>query len=244
MNLFGYAAIFFLLILVNHGVYAQSKSRAAALKELESLRAQIKTVESILLEPSTENRAKFSDFLRQPDTGLIRLLPREKYDFSGNLTIRGGGAFYSFARLTHEYGYGSDISFERGYLSVGFAGGDYGFLAKLGDLSLDDVTLEAPSVQTLAQHQPPTLLPEARKIQRLTQEGFTKDGVLYKARLTALVGNTYILRSINYDFSDVLVAFQIVREDTDDGSLILAWKLLKKFPTPRLDREQANQNSN
>ncbi|MEK6283404.1 MAG: hypothetical protein AABN95_23880 [Acidobacteriota bacterium] len=42
-----------------------------------------------------------------------------------------------------------------------------------------------------------------------------------------------LLRSIGYRASDVLVAFKVVRQDTD-GSVILAWKLLKKYPVPTL----------
>ena len=80
------------------------------------------------------------------------MLPREVYEsevYKKNrktLTIRGGGAYYSFARLTHEYGYGSDLSLDSGYLSVGFAGADYGMMIDLGDVSLDEidrVTLDA-----------------------------------------------------------------------------------------------------
>lgn len=43
--------------------------------------------------------------------------------------------------------------------------------------------------------------------------------------------HTYILRSISYERFDVLVAFRMVRKDTD-GSLILLWKKLKRIPHP------------
>ena len=61
-----------------------------------------------------------------------------------------------------------------------------------------------------------------------------KKDAVYKSRITAIAGNTYALRSIDYDRSDLLVAFKIVRQD--DDSLTLAWKMLKKYPTPRLER--------
>jgi hypothetical protein len=38
----------------------------------------------------------------------------------------------------------------------------------------------------------------------------------------------------------LLVALKVVRQDTD-GSLIIAWKLLKKFPKPELARDTAAQ---
>jgi len=51
------------------------------------------------------------------------------------------------------------------------------------------------------------------------------------------VGATNLLRSINYEVSDVLVAFQVVRADTDQ-SIIIDWRLLKRFSTPRLIRSK------
>jgi len=201
------------------------------IREIETLRSQLKVREDALLEPSTEDRESFAEFLGQKDTGLIRLLPREE----NILTTRGGGAYFSFSRLTHEYGYGSDISLERGNLSVGFAGADYGMMANLGDIQLDDVRVEAPGVEMLASLSPPTLLPKARIEQRRSGEGIQVANILYKSSLPVVLNSTYILRSVNYDESDVLVAFRVVRKDTD-GSLILAWKMLRKGDVPKLER--------
>jgi len=126
--------LFSLLFLSSNAVWAQSTKRDDLIREIESLRSQLKVREDALLEPSTEDRESFAEFLGQKDTGLIRLLPREEYDYKKKLTISGGGAYYSFSRLTHEYGYGSDIGLERGNLRVGFGGADYGMMANLGDI--------------------------------------------------------------------------------------------------------------
>ena len=61
------------------------------------------------------------------------------------------------------------------------------------------------------------------------------DDVLYKTHQPAIVNNTYVLRGIHYSDSDVLVAFRIVRKDLDD-SVVILWKLLKKYPKPVLAR--------
>lgn len=55
----------------------------------------------------------------------------------------------------------------------------------------------------------------------------------YKRSLAVEVGASYLLRSINYRVSDVLVAFKVVRKDAD-GSIIVAWKLFQKYPVPQL----------
>ena len=223
--------LFILLFFSSNAVWAQSTKRDDLVREIEALRSQLKVREDALLEPSTEDRESFAEFLGQKDTGLIRLLPREE----NILTTRGGGAYFSFSRLTHEYGYGSDISLERGNLSVGFAGADYGMMANLGDIQLDDVRVEAPGVEMLASLSPPTLLPKARIEQRRSSEGIQVANILYKSYLPVVLDSTYILRSIDYERSDVLVAFRVVRKDTD-GSLILAWKMLRKGDVPKLVR--------
>ena len=234
------ALLFGFLFCGSTTVWAQSTDRAALLRDIESLRSQLKLREDAFLEPSLEDRTAFAEILRQKDTALIRLLPREKYDHKNKLTIRGGGAYYSFTRLTHEYGHGSDISLEMGNLSVGFAGADYGMLSNLGDTPLDSVTLDTPGVQGLALHTPPSTEPKARIEQRRTSEGMLIENILFKGALPALVNSTYILRSVNYGKSDVLVAFRVVKKDVD-GSLILAWKMLKKYETPQLERENVKR---
>jgi hypothetical protein len=210
---------------------AQTMDRAGLAKEIQSLREQLQQKEQEFLAPSAEDRAAFAEFLRQPDTGLIRLLPREKYN--GKLMINGSGAYYSFIRLTNEYGFGSDIGLEQSHLSVGFAGADWGYLTKLGDVPLETATLDHPAVQFLATLDTPLQEPGAREQQRLSSSGVTKNGSIYIDRVPAQANTTYVLRSVNYRDSDVLVAVRVIRQDTD-GSMVLLWKMLKQFPTPIL----------
>jgi len=220
-------------------VIAQSDSRQALLNEFEAKRADLADIEKKLLLPADDDRAAYAEFLKQPDTGLIRLLPREVYGSAssnkGLLAISGGGAYYSFAHLTHEYGQGSDIELQQGYLSVGFAGTDYGIILNAGAVSLDEVSIEHPSALFLAAYKPAGNEPQARVEQRRFGTGDTIEGIKYRDRAKAEVGMTYVLRSISYDRSDTLVALKLVRQDPD-GSLIIAWKLLKKFPKPELAR--------
>jgi hypothetical protein len=253
---------------------AQSQSRSELRDEISELRKQLREKERLLLETSAEDRAAFAEFLKQPNTGLIRLLPRAQYNRL--LTINGGGAYYSFARLTHEYGYGSDIELQmvqrrndfeyqasrrgndfehqagqRRYdfehqvspsteilepaFITGFAGADYGFLANLGKVPLDKVTLEHEGVKFLASYVPPSAEPEARAEFQRARSGIGKAGFGYRSTLPVLINNTYVLRSINYNRSDVLVAFHVVRME-GDASVMLLWKRLKRFSKPELVR--------
>lgn len=226
-----FAAIIIAILATAVSQSVQAQDRSALLKQIESMHRDLQIDEAVFLAPSFEDVVAFRDFLQQPGTGLIRLMPREKYD--GKLLMRGGGSYYSFTRLTNAYGYGSDIGFEQGTLRVGFAGADFGFLTVLGDVSVDSVTLNQPGVSYLAALNTPTTESEAREQQRRASTGFEADGFFYKNSLPAAVNTTYALRSTSFTTSDVLVTFRVTRQDAD-GSLILAWKMLKKFfgPTP------------
>jgi hypothetical protein len=222
---------------------AQTKSRQEILAEISTKRTELSNLEKQFLSPTEQDRSDFAELLSQPNTGLIRLLPREVFGQANNkgLTVSGGGAYYSFTRLTHEYGYGSDIELQQGRLSVGFAGCDYGMLASLGSLSLNEVSLANPVVALIGRYKPPSVESEVRVEQRRFMSGTTLEGVVLKAYIAADTGMTYVLRSISYDQSDVLVALRVVRRDTD-GSFIIAWKLLEKFPAPQLIRNNNQGN--
>lgn len=226
----------FVLTLVLASLNVAAQSREDIVKEIEAKRAELTALEKKVLAPSDADRAEFAAFLSQPETGLIRLLPREKFD-SKVMTINGGGAYYSFVRSTHEYGHGSDISLDGGNLSVGFAGADYGMFLNVGDISLDQVTSDYLAARALLEYTPPAREPEIRAEYRKLWEGINLAGFTFKSRVAPKVSNTYLLRSISPDRSDIVAAFRIVRQDTD-GSIIFIYKVLKKFPPPKMERTQ------
>ena len=215
----------------------QTQSRDDVIKEIEAKRAELAVLEKKVLAVADTDREEFASFLTQPQTGIIRLMPRELYDLNGKrrLAINGGGAYYSFFLKSQEYGRGSDIGLEQGYLSVGFAGADYGFLLNLGDVSLDQVANDHVATRALMAYTPPVKEGEVRGEHYKLWKGIELSGYNFVSRLPAKVSNTYLLRSISIDDSDILAVFRVVRKDTD-GSLILIYKVLKTFPTPRMER--------
>jgi hypothetical protein len=222
-------------------VLAQTQTREDLLTQITAKRGELADLEQTFLSPSDEDRNQYADFLHIPNTGLIRLLPRQKFDSDvykenqKSLTLRGGGAFYSFNRLTHEYGAGSDLALDQGQFSVGFAGADYGFMTNLGDLPLENVSIETPAAILFAAYKAAREEPLARTEYRRLPAGAELQGVPIKSRTPMRLNSTYLLRSVNYLNSDVLVAFRVVRIDTD-GSAIILWKLLSKFETPKFNR--------
>jgi len=203
-----------------------------ALEFRAGVKKEPRVIKSGVLAPSETDVQAHKQFLSQKNTGLIRLLPRGAYD----MKLRGGGAYYSFFHLSHEYGFGSDISLEIGLMTTGFAGADYGILTNLGDVPLDDLSLEDARVGYLAEYRPPKRDADARAEFLRIRQGYTRYGQLYASRAVGEVDCTYLLRSVGYDTSDVLVAFRVFRKDPDDDSLIIAWKMLKKYSTPKLSR--------
>jgi hypothetical protein len=240
MVITGVLATFLISSLTSLG---QSQSRSEIRKEIENKRAELVALEKSYLEPSVEDRALYAEFLHHPDTGLIRLLPREKFDsdvYKQNkktITMRGGGSYYSFPRNTHEYGHGSDISLDQGHLQTGFAGADYGMLTDLGDIPLESVGAETPAVTLFAAYQPASQEQIARSEYRRLGQGAELEGLPVKSRVPLKLNSTYLLRSINYSSSDVLVALKVIRIDSD-GSATILWKLLKKYGKPKFIRAE------
>ncbi len=242
------AALLCFVLACSLAIAAQSVDRAQQLSEIIALQNQLKTAtdpvqvamlegqlkvkEAIFLQPDPADFTANAAFLAQPDTGLIRILPREKFD--GVLLTRGGGAYYSFTRLVHEYGFGSDLSLEQNNFKVGFAGADFGFLVSLGATDLNSVTMDHPAVKYLATFATPLVEAEARQQYQRSGQGFTENGFFYRAYQSKSLNTAYALRPIGYGRSDILIVFRFVREDTD-GSLILQWKLLRWFSTPQLN---------
>jgi len=236
----------FLAVLIasgfNSGAVAQTKTREQLRGEIESKRSELIALEKEFLAVPEADRTAFADLLAEPNTGLIRLLPREIFDsdtYKNNnkktITMRGGGAYYSFVRLTHEYGFGSDIELDHDQFLVGFAGYDYGMLLKIHDVSLQDLSAEYPDAAPLIRYSPPTYEEAIRNEQRAFTLGTVIDGLSLKRIVPVEENATYLLRSISYRDSDILVGLKVIRKDSD-GSVVLAWKLLKKFKAPQVDR--------
>ena len=162
-----------------------------------------RVLKSGLLAPSNQDRLDHEDFLKQSKTGLIRLLPREIYDWrtydtDNQIEMRGGGAYFSFTRRSHEYGYGSDLELDHNRFMVGFAGADYGMRIRLGDVPLDSIPEDDPRLIYMASYKPPSNEQRARSEHRDFVKGREVDGFMYQRSVAARANSTYLLRSINY----------------------------------------------
>jgi hypothetical protein len=242
----------FFFLLAAQGTYAQSapvvvqpnagqvslsantptQDRAALLQEIQSSDGKDPQLEAAFLAPSPEDQAKYSEFLKTPGTGLCRLMPGDKY--VKTLAVRGGGAYYSVLKLTHEYGYGSEIGLAGdGKLYTSFAGADLGLIASVGDIPLETVGLENPVASVLLTYQPPLAEEDAQAEYLRLTSGIELGTYVFNRSALAQVNNTYVLRTVNYNDCDVITAVRVVGQDPD-GSITVLWKILKELPKPTL----------
>lgn len=217
--------------------------RDRAITTLEAINTGVQQTEATILAVDISDVEEHADFLRQPDTGIFRLLPREIYDYGDSrrkLSMVGGGAYYSFDCQTHRYGYHTSLGLERNEFDAVFAGYDMGLFALLGDVDLAELSADDPRVLPLAQ----LVTPDMSLKQRLDILGRMRHGwaseSAFGSRARVKLHTTHVLRTIHDspDGSDSLVAFRAVRRDRD-RSLIILWKMLKRFPLLPEDAEES-----
>jgi hypothetical protein len=186
-----------------------------------------------LLKASPQDEIAFVRFLSQPDTGLIRLLPREKYDHTIEMPLRGGGAYYSFNKLSHQASLWSDIKFQDGQLHAGVNDQTLGLITVLGDVPLEDLDSNHPAVKFINQLIVPVNYAEYRDKVVQHRSGFKVDGRVYRSAQPAQLNSTYLLRSTIYDKADTVIALRLIRRDSD-GGVTLLWKILDKLQVKKL----------
>ncbi len=215
--------VLFLILISLSTMSAQN--RVQALADYETLKQKAASIEKIILAPSKED----AEIALEENVNAIRILPREIYSENYMIQVRGSGAYYSFYYKIHDYGFGSDISLEQNRFSML----NVGLLADLGEMPLGEITKESPSANSLINYKK---VKDTNSVyedfETFRYQGLKAGETVFKSYLPAIVGHTYLIRSINPGYYDVLTAFKVQRKDLDE-SLILFWKPLEQFETPR-----------
>src|SRR5262245_23792235 len=79
-------------------------AKSSVEESLRHLSQSLRSEESKLLAVPDEWQTRYETFLKDPNAGIIKLLPRGKY--AELMKMEGGGAYYSFVHRSQEYGYG------------------------------------------------------------------------------------------------------------------------------------------
>ena len=152
--------------------------------------------------------------------------------FKNELGVRGGGAYFSFVTKSNDYDHIPNIQLQQWGLQSGFHGGDCGFVQALSAENLAAATIDM--VPALFTQKPALFYPTSRarlaELWRAQGEPQGPQGPGPEAYPKARVGHVYIVRSIAWNESDVLAAFQVLARD--ELGVTFAWKILKKYPKP------------
>lgn len=242
-------------------------ARAAALQSISDLYRKPKKDESKLLAVNREDLKKYARFLRLSDTGLTKLMmDRGCAEYTSVLnvseecvkyTMPGAGSSFSFRTENYRIRRLSDLTYrEDGFHSLGVL--SHSLLAHIGDVPLEEITIETDGLRFLNAFETVTDFEQAREKDRRLIDGIETDGFFYSRKAEALENATYVLRVVAYrgsyyraaqgfvydelDFDerrDVTVAFRVVRRETD--SVTILWKVLSNQKSPAIKKPTEDQ---
>jgi hypothetical protein len=236
-----------------------SPSRVFQRRAILPFKKRVSREQKKMLAPDVADLQRYSIFLSQPKTGLIKLLPDlgceedaavVRADESCLKAIPMSG-FYSFREREYTNSHLSDIRLKNDVLITdGLL--TQGILVALGDVALETVSLASGGMKFLNEFVPETQGAEALKQTRQIIKGVNSEEYYYRKALFAKENMTYALRLIAYRGSivqtfrglpydllagderdDLTVAFRVVRKDKA-GNLTILWKELARKDAPKM----------
>jgi hypothetical protein len=226
--------------------------------------AQPSQVDWLLAAPDAEDRALYAEFLRQPGTGLIRLLSDQGCQEDTRLLLASefcikyqslyGASVYSFRINNYMPERFGDIVYKNDTLhTIGKM--TLGFLTDLGkDVELKDVSTQTAGAKYVFDFAPPETSSLIESAFRSFQEGVEAGGFKYQRSYRLEENHRYLLRSVAYqnnkknkkssaanddllsdERKDVVIAFQVVRiSGAKDGGVTLLWRELQRKNTAKV----------
>ena len=213
--------------------------------------------EKLLIAVEETFREKYSSFLKQPDTGIIKLLSYKENKLAVNdvrtqsafPNIPGSGTYYSFAKRNHIADEWAQIRlFDGVFLSaysemkrttVASSGGaaqtftytsgnEFAVFAEIGNTPLENVNLEHPALKFLFEFVPPKDSIELASQRKILRTGIVKDNLRFQVGALSKADTTYAVRSIIYKKTDAVYVFRVINQSAD-GSVLLLWRQVKAF---------------
>ena len=238
------------------------RSEAASLKSIKEMYRNPTKAETALLAPDRADIAKYSGILKRGKSGLIKLTPdlgcddltlqTRRSSKCDQFTLPGGGSAYSFRAGSHRQWLLADLIFD-GRHFVAFGEYSQGFMTRLPDVSIDEVSLNSEGVGFIGDFVPANQQDAVARQNLQFVEGVEDGSFTYAKLLPVTDEGIYVLRSIAYrgrvirqslggeaynelDFDkrgDVIVAFRVIRR-SPDGSITLLWKELQRKEAPKM----------
>ncbi len=231
---------------------------------LDSLYGKPSKKERQLLMPSDDDIERFAEFLKQSDTGLIKLIPDLGCSKSTEVvvaseeclkyTMPGAGASYSFRVENYRIPRLADLTYrDKLFTANGIL--QHGILVNLGNVPLENVNMQTKGMKFFSEFKASKKIDSAKAIDQMLARGLEYEGFTYSQTIKAELNTTYALRSIayrgkhyqaiqNYTYNeldydkrkDIIIAFRIVSQDID-GSITMLWKKLEEKKSPELESD-------
>jgi hypothetical protein len=244
-------------------------SRASALRNIQNIYRKPTREEFKLLAPDKEDLNKYARFLRQSNTGLLKLIADKGCAEHTNVvnvsedclkySMPGAGASYSFRTKSHRIRNLSDLTYvDNAFHSSGIL--THAILVNIGDIPLEQISMQTGGLKFLTDFETVSDYEKAKEIDLRFMRGIENNGFFYSRSADAGEHTTYVLRSIAYrgnyfrtsqgvvydefDFDerrDITVAFRIVRRD--GNSVTILWKELTNQKSPLIKRNQERRKS-
>ncbi|MBS1794860.1 MAG: hypothetical protein JSS81_13455 [Acidobacteria bacterium] len=224
--------------------------------------------------PAPADAVLYKEFLKDSKTGLIRLFPDLGCESKNLIRVDGdcAGAVlsswgYSFRRRDYVVEDFWDLRLKDGELIAdGFMSQE--LLTELGDVPLENLSVESPGVAFLAEYSPSGSFTDARRQYEEIARGVEAGGFRYSKSVKVAAGMTYALRftafrnddstlirifykgvtdveksicAIDEDRRfDAIVVFRVIRRE-DDGGLSILWKELTRRRAPKVIFERSEK---
>ena len=272
-----YLSLMFVILILTSGLPAQpakadqirsesgSNRGVPNKRNLSPYKPKHNKTQKLRLSPNIEDESQYANFLKDKKTGIFRLM--NDADCEANLYVIRvdgecsefieGSSNYSFREKEYTTAYLSDIRYKDGLL---ITDGIFSqnILVRLGDVPIEDLSLESEGMKFLVDFVPETLNTEATRQYVEIVRGVRFNRYEYRKVYPALVNNTYAMRIIAYrgslyrrfrgwvydllagdDRLDLIVALRVIRRDKD-GTISIVWKELarKKSPKIKYDRKK------
>jgi hypothetical protein len=166
----------------------------------------------------------------------------------------GAGSSFSFRVETYRIPRLADLTFtDNSFQASGVF--LHGIFVNIGDVPLENITLQTNGINYLADFQPEIDYEKAKELDRQLIEGIRQGDFLYRRGLYIVENTTFALRSIAYegdyyrsiggitynelDFDkrrDIIVVFRIVEKDSA-GNVTILWKKLQEKESPKIKKD-------
>jgi hypothetical protein len=215
-----------------------------------------------VLSPSAAQMEKYALFLKQSDTGIVKLNSDASCAADGKINVivakesclpysmPGGGTSFSFRAETYRVPHLADLILAGDVIKTDGVL-QQGIMVSLGDVPIEQVTLETRGLKYLTDFQPFSDRASLINFDTRLLEGIKSDGFTYGIGFYVKNQSTFALRSVAYkgkfvrsingiaynemDFDkrkDILVAFRIVEQEPVTGNITLVWKILSRKDAP------------